>query len=71
MLSSYAIDDTQDPWKVEVSALVYAPESNEEVSAKSLGKKRTTAARSIAVHTVQRSGVHLVDVSWTALLVVR
>lgn len=70
MLSSYAADNADDAWKIGVTALFYEPEgsSGDEVSAKSLGKKRTTATRSIAVHTVQRSAVHLVDVSWTPLL---
>ena len=68
VLSSYAVDGAEVPWKLEISALVYAAESSDEGSAKSLGKKRSPAARSIAVHTVQRSGVHLVDVSLPAAL---
>lgn len=71
VLSSYASTSTSDAWQIAVTPLLYEEEPKSEVSAKSLGKQRTTNGRSVSVQTVQRSAVHLVDVRSLAIIALR
>lgn len=60
LLSSYSIDNeaTHDPYVLQASRLVYVTNNDGKAS-----QTKQKAHRSVAVVSVQRNGVHLIDVS--------